>query len=334
LGLLGLCPTLRDNLTRMARPPRLQAPGTLHHLIARGNERREVFRDDADRGDYLERLARYRKKLGFRLYAYCLMPNHVHLAVEQGPATLSELMHAQQSSYKQYFNRRHQRVGHLFQGRYKSFLVDGDRYFLALIRYIHGNPVKAGIVRESHLYPWSSARFFQEGVGPPWLDLERAIALLGPSRLELMAEGEGKLSAYEALVTYAGSVKGDETFAFEALREIRVPPQRGSGSTAESVALALAACAGLTLDDLSGPSRRRHVSRWRFLAAYLGRERLGIPVAEAARLFRRDESSLAEGVRLLEARVNRDPDFKDRVESIASNASLPARSGDNPKPRA
>lgn len=314
----------------MARPPRLQAPGTFHHLIARGNERRDVFRDAADRQDYLERIALYRKRFGFRVYAYCLMPNHVHLAVEQGPASLSVFMHALQSSYTQYFNRRHGRVGHLFQGRYKSFLVDCDRYFLALVRYIHENPVKAGIVRDARLYQWSSDRFFRGGTDAPWLDLDRALAILGSSRREAirnyreLMDGPESASAYDGLIALGGSVKGDEEFAREALRPVCLPQRRSHSWTAEAVARSIAACAGLSLADLKGRTRRHDVSRSRILSAYLGRERLGIPIAEAARLFGRDDSALARRVRLLEARIAREPELKEQVERVAENAKLPA----------
>jgi putative transposase len=314
----------------MARPPRLQAPGTLHHVIARGNERREVFRDDADREDYLERIARYRERFGFRLYAYCLMPNHIHLAVEQGPTSLSAFMHALQSSYTQYFNRRHGRVGHLFQGRYKSFLVDCDRYFLALVRYIHENPVKAGIVPEARAYPWSSDRFFRRGTGAPWFDLERAFAILGPNRQEGMRryrelmDGCESASAYEGLIAFGRSVKGDEEFAREALRPVSLAQPRSHSWTAEALARSIAACVGFTLADLKGPSRRHDVSRLRILSAYLGRERLGIPIAELARLFRRDDSALARRVRRLEARIALEPELKEQIERVAENAKLPA----------
>jgi REP element-mobilizing transposase RayT len=316
----------------MARPPRLQAPGTLHHVIARGNERRDVFHDDSDREDYLERIARYRERFGFRLYAYCLMPNHVHLAVEQGAASLSAFMQALQSSYTQRFNRRHARVGHLFQGRYKSFLVECDRYLIALIRYIHENPVKAGIVRESHVYPWSSDRFFRKGEGPPWLDIERVFALMGSSRTEAMQRyrelvadrGEIASTSYDELVAYERSVKGGETFAMEALRHTPLPPRRNRAWTAERVARAVAACEGMTLDELTGPSRRRKFSRLRLATAYLGRERLAIPIAEAARLFRRDESSLAHGVRLLEERMGQGSNLRDWIDRLAHNAKLHA----------
>jgi REP element-mobilizing transposase RayT len=314
----------------MARPPRLQAPGTIHHLIARGNERREVFRDDLDREDYLERLARYRERFQFRLYAYCLMPNHVHLAVEQGPKPLSNFMHALQSSYTQRFNRRYERVGHLFQGRYKSFLVDCDRYFLALIKYIHENPVKAELVADARLYRWSSDRFFRSGACPPWLDLESAFALLGPSRSEAMRRYESLTSdrdpsaaAYEALVAREGAVKGDEDFAVAALEPVSLP-RRSRLWTAERVARAVAACEGFSLQELSGLTRRRTVSQARLLAAYLGRERFGIPVSESARLFGREESGLAHGVRSLEDRLLREPELRSYVERIVQTAKLRA----------
>ena len=147
----------------MARPVRIESAGALYHVIVRGNERKAVFRDDGDRNDYLRRLAHYGEKFGFRLLAYCLMDNHVHLAIETGKAPLSRVMAGLQSSYTQYFNRRHRRVGHLFQGRYKAFLIEKDAYGLALLRYIHENPVKAGVVSAPHEYEWSSDRYYRGG---------------------------------------------------------------------------------------------------------------------------------------------------------------------------
>ncbi len=102
----------------MARPVRIQFPRALYHVIGRGNERNAVFRSDRDRSDYLERLAHYGEKFVYRLLAYCLMGNHVHLAIETGEAPLSRIMAGLQSSYTQAFNRRHRRVGHLCQVRY------------------------------------------------------------------------------------------------------------------------------------------------------------------------------------------------------------------------
>ena len=149
----------------MARPLRVAVVGGLYHVIVRGNERRNVFRDDADRSRYLSRLAFYREKFSFRVLAYCLMDNHVHLAIETGKVPLPRIMAGLQSSYTQYFNRRHQRSGHLFQGRYKAFLVEKDRYGLALLRYIHENPVRARVVERAEDFGWSSDRSYRRSHG-------------------------------------------------------------------------------------------------------------------------------------------------------------------------
>src|SRR6266540_1795128 len=172
----------------MARPLRLAMPGGLYHVMVRGNERKDIFRDDADRLRYLDRLAHYREKFGFRLLAYCLMDNHAHLVIEAGLNPLSKVMAGLQSSYTQYFNRRHDRAGHLFQGRYKAFLVEEDRYALALIRYIHENPVKAHVVERPDQYVWSSDRYYRRGRRPGWLDLDRVLRMLGNRRSAAVRE--------------------------------------------------------------------------------------------------------------------------------------------------
>ncbi len=143
-----------------------------------------MFRDDTDRARYLSRLAHYREKFGFRLLAFCLMDNHVHLAVETGEHPLSRIMAGVQFTYTQYFNRRDRRVGHLFQGRYKALIVDQDAYLLALVRYIHENPVEAKLVERPGDYRWSSDRYYRKGKGPEWLDLDVVLRMFGRGRRE------------------------------------------------------------------------------------------------------------------------------------------------------
>jgi len=121
------------------------------------------IRDDEDRRLYLDRLAECRSRYGFGLLAFCLMPNHVHLAIARGEVPLSKIMLALHFYYSQKFNWRHERVGHLFQGRYKAYLVEHERYLEALVRYIHLNPVKAGIVERPDAFPWSSDRYYRTG---------------------------------------------------------------------------------------------------------------------------------------------------------------------------
>jgi len=129
----------------MARPLRLEFPGTLYHLTARGNAQQAIFLDAMDREAFLTILAGEIDQHRWRCYAYCLMDNHYHLLIETPEANLVHGMRRLNSRYAQRFNRRHRRVGHLFQGRYKSIVVDRERHLLELTRYIVLNPVRAGI---------------------------------------------------------------------------------------------------------------------------------------------------------------------------------------------
>jgi REP element-mobilizing transposase RayT len=140
------------------RKPRIEFPGGFYHVIARGNQRQNVFWDDGDRVRYLKLLGKYLEACRFVLYAYCLMNNHVHLLIEQNDEyPLSKYMQRLQSAYTNFFNRKHGKVGHLFQGRYKSILVDKDSYLVELVRYIHLNPHRAGL-ENADKYPWTSHR--------------------------------------------------------------------------------------------------------------------------------------------------------------------------------
>jgi REP element-mobilizing transposase RayT len=292
----------------MARPGRIELAGGLYHVITRGNERKAVFRDDHDRSRYLERLAGYREKFSFQLLAYCLMDNHVHLAIETGKVPLSKIMAGLQSSYTQYFNRRHDRVGHLFQGRYKAFLVEEDPYALALVRYIHENPVKAGMVERPELCVWSSDRFYRKGRGPAWLDSDRILRMLGRSRSaavrayrRLMREEVEE--RYEDVLTWAGAVKGDEAFADRVLQTVGEPPTVPKGITIESIAREVAREEGLDLGRMRGASRDRESSRGRLMAAWLARDICKIPVTRSAKYFGRSGVTLILGLNRLDERM-------------------------------
>jgi len=142
----------------MPRGPRLDTPRALHHVIARGIERRHIFRDDTDRTDFVDRMRRLFPDTGTALYAWSLLSNHAHMLLRSGPAGISKTMHRLLGGYVTTFNRRHHRCGHLFQNRFKSTLVEEKSYFLELLRYIHLNPLRAGIVADLDAltrYPWS-----------------------------------------------------------------------------------------------------------------------------------------------------------------------------------
>ena len=140
----------------MARPLRIEFPGALYHVISRGNERRPIVRDDADRHKRIDWLRRAVQTYGWRLHAFVLMKNHDHLFVQTPQANLSAGMQYLNGSYTGYFNRRHRRAGHLFQGRFKGHLVEERGYYLEVSRYIHLNPVRARLVERPEQYAFSS----------------------------------------------------------------------------------------------------------------------------------------------------------------------------------
>lgn len=132
----------------MPRKARIDAPGALHHIIVRGIERREIFKDDTDRSDFLDRLGRIFPETGTRCFAWALMPNHFHLLLRTGPCPIATTMRRLLTGHAMAFNRRHRRSGQLFQNRYKSILCQEEAYLLELVRYIHLNPLRARLVAD------------------------------------------------------------------------------------------------------------------------------------------------------------------------------------------
>jgi REP element-mobilizing transposase RayT len=167
----------------MARPLRIEFAGALYHVTARGDRREPIYDEDEDRRAYLDILGDVVEQFDWRCHAYCLMDNHYHLVVETPEGNLSKGMRQLNGLYTQYSNRRHRRVGHLFQGRYKAILVDKDTYLLELSRYVVLNPVRAGMVKRPSQWAWSS---YHATVGtqnaPGWLMLDALLAHFGRNR--------------------------------------------------------------------------------------------------------------------------------------------------------
>lgn len=183
----------------MARRPRTHFSGAVYHAMARGVNGCDIYVDDRDRTMFLEILSRIASEASCEIIAYCLMGNHFHLAIKVGPIPLSVVMHRILTAYAMSFNRRHERVGHLFQARYKANLCLSDRYLATLIPYIHMNPVRAGFVARPQDWPWSS--YAGEDIDPrdllgfdPWPDsAEERIALTRRDEEEIT--GLGTLAA-------------------------------------------------------------------------------------------------------------------------------------------
>ncbi len=191
----------------MARPLRFDFPGAVHHVTTRGNAQAPIFLDDTDRNVLLRVLQDVIGQWHWRCHGYCLMDNHYHLLIETPEGNLSVGMRQLNGVYTQRFNRRHQRVGHLFQGRFKAILVERDSHLLELARYVVLNPVRAGIVAEASLYPWSScAATLGIATRPPWLTVQWILGQFGRNAAEsrrryaaFVADGVGAASPWKKL---------------------------------------------------------------------------------------------------------------------------------------
>jgi putative transposase len=287
----------------MARKPRVEYAGAFYHVICRGNQRQVIFRSDADREYYLERLEEYRLRYGFKIYAYVLMGNHVHLLIETGKVALSKIMQGLQFRYTGYYNRRYKKVGHLFQGRYKAILCDRQAYLLELVRYLHLNPGRMRAPRDPWMYQWSSHGAYLGKSGLVRVEASMVLAALansvGQARrayLRFMAEGKGAGHRADYYHVRDQRFLGDRNFVeqiderIRAEREIEVPGPRAGFS--ELVRLTSNAF-GVKERDLVQAGRQRKWVRPRSMLVYLAREWGRASVKEIGKRLHRDSSIIS-----------------------------------------
>ncbi len=278
----------------MPRQPRLHVPGGLYHAVLRGNHRQPIFRKDDDRREFENLLAVALTRYGAALYAYCWMTNHVHLAVRIGEAPLGEIMRVLASRYARGHQRRLTTTGHLFERRYHARHVDLDRYLLALVRYIHRNPVRAHLVTEPGAYPWSSHRAYTGEAHAGWLDTDLVLGMLGSTPVAARM-------AYLDLMSLAPNPADDEAIAVTGPAPGITPAQESAqprmpGAPArglEAIAREVATERGMTAAELSSPCRARRLAHAR---AEVARRALTEGVAtltQVARHFGRAPSTLS-----------------------------------------
>ena len=179
----------------MPRKPRLFYPGAFYHVMLRGNARQDIFCGDRAYHQFEQFLAEGLEQHRRRLHAYCWMGNHVHMLLQCSDVPISEMMRVLSQRYTYWFNRQHDRVGHLFQGRYKALVVDTDGYLLELIRYIHLNPVRAELVEQIDDYPWSSHHAYLGRQTKPWLITDWVLRQFHEDRVTAGARYLGFLGA-------------------------------------------------------------------------------------------------------------------------------------------
>jgi putative transposase len=285
----------------MARKPRVQFAGAFYHVICRANQLQVIFRTDADRKYYLESLERYRRRYGFKLYAYVLMSNHVHL-LETGEVPLSRIMQGLQLRYTSYFNRKYRKVGHLFQGRYKAIVCDRDAYLLELVRYLHLNPERMRSPVQAATYRWSSHDAYvgkdnlvRIETGPVLGEFAKSVGKARLGYLRFMAEGKANGHQPDYYDVRDQRFLGDERFVeidkrVQGDREIAVPVPRVK--LAVLLPLVAKSCRA-TEKDLAQAGRLRRRVTARSMLVYLGREWCRLSVKELGKRLHRDPSVIS-----------------------------------------
>jgi putative transposase len=319
----------------MARKPRIYYPGALYHVILRGNARQDIFFSDQDRCRFLLLLQEGVERFGHRIHAFCLMTNHIHLALQVGNVPLSRILQNLSFRYTRWCNWRRNKSGHLFQGRYKAVLVDADAYLVQLAGYIHLNPVRSGMAPAASDYPWSSHRAYLGEETIPWLSTEPVLALFSntlPKARSLFGtfvderRKEGHREEFHRGAAGDGRVLGEDDFVETVLRQAGSEPLKKP--TIEAVIRALASLYDLRDGELASAGQGVRISEARAMAAWAVQELSGATITELGVKIGRDVTSLSSAVRRLRERSIRDERVAEKMlqlkEVIDGFASLQA----------
>jgi REP element-mobilizing transposase RayT len=311
----------------MARKPRIHFPGALYHVIFRGNAGQPIFSGDEDRYRFYLLLQEGTCRFGYRVHGFCLMTNHIHLVLQAGNLPLSKGMQNLAFRFTRWMNWREGRTGHLFQGRFKAVLVDADAYLLELVRYLHFNPLRAGMVANPVEYRWSSHRAYLGDELLPWLTTDFVLAQfhddLSPAReayAAFMAAGAGETYRREF---HSGShesrILGDDRFAEDVLAQTEGAPCKPiSGDRLKEAVMDEFCC---TMEDLVTRSQRQRLSLARAALGWLAVQTGAVSLTEAGTWVGRDVVTMSAAVRRLADRAERVAELKDVMERLLLKVS-------------
>ncbi|SFF92873.1 REP element-mobilizing transposase RayT [Desulfotomaculum arcticum] len=195
----------------MGRKPRVEYAGALYHVIQRGNNREYIFDKDEDKTFLLKDIKDRKVGTGFKLYGYVIMDNHYHLVLQVEDEPLSKLMHLINSSYGRYYNREHNRTGHVYDGRYKVIPIQNERYLMAVLRYVHRNPVRAGICSQVNKYSWSSDEYYRNNRGN-FIDIDLLLGMLSNDREKAIKQYISFMEQEDTIDYEQMDVIGDRSF--------------------------------------------------------------------------------------------------------------------------
>jgi len=291
----------------MARKLRVEVEGGLYHLIARGNDRQDIFHSPEDRQKFLALLIKEKVRSPFFLYAYCLMTNHIHLLLERQTDTVGNIMQRVLGGYSRYYNGRYKHVGHVFQGRHKSILCQSDRYLGELVRYIHLNPVRARMVSLPEDYAYASHRAYLGLEQDDLVDVDPVLRLFGSKRetareyfKAYVAAGIGAEYPEDFDSPAEGYILGSAEFVDSTIHRIGDTPRRRSEHrnkrerlfNASILVASVASVFGLSEDKFCGPEKSARAVLAKEVLILIGREH-GAGVTELSLIAGVDTSNVS-----------------------------------------
>ncbi|MGA7828658.1 MAG: transposase [Geobacteraceae bacterium] len=297
----------------MARKSRINFPGAVYHVILRGNAGGPIFFDDRDRYRLYLILQQTVERFRYRIHGFCLMTNHVHFIMQVGDIPLSSIMQNLSLRYTKWINFSQGLTGHVFQGRYKALLLDADSYLLEIVRYVHLNPVRAGMVGAPEDYPWSGHRAYLGVEIIPWLNSDWLLSMFSDkidiARIKyrsFVADGMAEKRRNEFhRGTSEGRILGDDTFVDEAL--CKANQVRRQTFSLNDVVMAVCRRYGISERQLKAHGKIRPYTEARALLALLVKEHAHLSLTELGRLLGRDISPLSRSAQRLVVNAETEP---------------------------
>lgn len=310
----------------MARPYRLQAENCFYHITSRGDDRKKIFANNRDYSKFLEYLKISKDKFKFYLCAYCLMSNHYHLFLKITQPNLSQIMQYINTAYTIYYNVKHKRCGHLFQGRFKSIIVESDSYFLDLTRYIHLNPLRANIVESPEAYRWSSYNAYIADETDNFIDKDKVKELLLMDKAayrQFVLEGIKQPQEIFKNV-YAGFILGGDKFIKDKLSHLykQVESRDFAYKRAVKNIIKPQEVINVVADYFKLDAGQMCKSKKRPMTAkkaalYLLRRKTGLTNAQIGELFDMKLAAVSRAVLIFEREIRRNEELNEMLSQIS-----------------
>jgi len=310
----------------MARPYRLDEEDCFYHITSRGDDRKPIFKSERDYARFLEYVSVAKDKFKFYLHAYCLMTNHYHLFIETTQANLSRIMQYINTSYAVYYNVKRKRSGHLFQGRFKSIIVQQDAYYAELTRYIHLNPVRAGMRDEPGKYRWSSYNDFVKNKPESGVDIDRVKMYLGMDlrRYAGFVKAAGNEYPNPLKNVYAGFILGKAQFIKDKLsrlgndiktRDFAHKRALKNMVAPEEIIKTVANHFNTNPEDIRNTRKKNMTAKK--AAIYLLRRKTGLTNSQIGELFGMQSSAVSMAAKGFEKKLESAKDLKRGIEGVS-----------------